>query len=132
MLKLKESLRLFLKRISVIDALRRGSQRGQAAIEIAFFMPFFILLLLYIFNAFLSIHSAHIGQKYAAMNLGQRMRHRSKYIVDYVAGQVVQKQFLAVEYQSETGGAPRRRIADAGGQISINTNIGICREPRCQ
>ncbi len=128
MLRSQKNVRKFLQCLKRV----RGREKGQAAIEIAFFLPFLIFLLFYVFNAFVAIHSAHIGQKYAAMNLGQRMRHRSKYIVDYVAGQVASKQFLAVEYQSENGGPPRRRIADAGGQISINTNIGICREPRCQ
>jgi Flp pilus assembly protein TadG len=105
------------------------SNKGQAAIEMALSMPFLIWLLYYTINAFYSIHTSHVAQKYAAMNVWQRVNNRSKFIVDDVARQVVPRSFIAVRYTDEEGNIPRRKILVGPNQV--NNIVGICREPDC-
>jgi hypothetical protein len=107
-----------------------SNQKGQAAIELALSLPFLIWLIFYTINAFYSIHTAHVGQKYAAMSLYDRISHRAKFVVDDREGRLHGKEFMAVQYQDAEGGVPKRKILT--GPIEINTVIGICREPGCR
>ena len=105
------------------------NQRGQAAIEMALSLPFLIWLLYYTINGFYSIHTAHVAQKYAAMNLWQRVNNRSKFVMDDVAGQLHNREFMGVRYTEPDGTLPRRKIIT--GPVPIFNIIGICREPGC-
>jgi hypothetical protein len=105
-------------------------QKGQAAIEMALSLPFVIWLIYYTINAFYSIHTAHVAQKYAAMGLYTRLDNRAKFVVDDVADQLVPVDYMAVQYLDDQGGPPRRKIIK--GPTQINSIIGICREPGCQ
>lgn len=103
---------------------------GQAAIELALALPFLIWLIFYTINAFHSMHTAHVGQKYAAMSLYDRMANRAKFIVDDRANRLHGKEFMAVQYTDPDGRAPQRKILR--GPATINSVIGICREPACR
>ncbi len=106
------------------------NRRGQAVIEMAISLPFIIWLLFYTINAYFSVHTAQIGQKYAAMGTFQRIDNRANFVVDGVSNSLSQRKFTAVQYQSADGaGQPQRKIIR--GPITIRTVIGVCREPRC-
>jgi Flp pilus assembly protein TadG len=106
--------------------------RGQAAIEAALALPMLIYLLYYTLNAFQAIHTSHTGQKYAAMNLYQRLDNRSKFAVDDIAQQAFTKTFMAVQYTNVDQTLPGRRILlEHQGAIRLNNVVGICREPMC-
>jgi hypothetical protein len=115
-----------------VDLKRNGKNRsGQATIEMAMALPIIITLIFYTINAYYSVHTAHVGQRYAAMNLYQRLNHRSKFVMDDLPGQeqLHNKTFMAVQYGDQEGNAPTRKILL--GPIQINTTVGICREPGC-
>ena len=105
------------------------SERGQAVIEMAMAMPFLIWLMYYTINAFYMIHSSHVAQKYAAMNMYQRLDNRSKFSVDDVAGRPFSREFIAVQYMDPDGKIPQRKILI--GPNKVNNVVGICREPGC-
>lgn len=105
------------------------NNQGQAAIEMALSMPLLIWLTYYTINAFFSIHTNHVAQKYAAMNMYERMNNRSKFVVDDVANTIVNKSFIAVQYTEPEGGIPLRKIII--GPVRIDNSAGICREPDC-
>jgi len=109
------------------------NSKGQAVVEMALSLPFLIWLIYYTINAYYSMRTAHVGQKYAALNLYQRADYRAKFLVDKVsdpAGRLATRNFLAVQYQNFDGrNTPKRKIVK--GPISIETTVGICREPRC-
>jgi len=108
------------------------SRNGQAAIETGLALPFFIFLLYYTINAFHAMHTAHVGQKYAAMNMYQRLGNRAQFAVDDLEQRVVTKQFIAVQYTTPDGGVPQRRILlDPVVPTRILNVVGICREPEC-
>jgi hypothetical protein len=65
-----------------VKSKRKMHENGQAAIEMALSLPFVVFLLYYTINAFYTIHTAHVGQKNAAMNLYQRLNHRAQFAVD--------------------------------------------------
>lgn len=109
---------------------RKRHSRGQAVVEMALSLPFLIWLIYYTLNAFYTIHSSHIAQKYAAMSLYQRLNNRSKIVVDDVANTVVEREFIAVQYvEPDTNRPPQRKIIT--GPNPVNNIVGICREPRC-
>ncbi len=110
-------------------AKKRTGQRGQATIEMAMCLPIIITLIFYTINSYYSIHTAHVGQRYAAMNMYQRLNNRSKFVVDDVANLPTGKNFIAVKYGDRERNAPKRKILL--GPIDINTTVGICREPGC-
>jgi hypothetical protein len=115
-----------------VKSKRKMHKNGQAAIEMALSLPFVVFLLYYTINAFYTIHTAHVGQKNAAMNLYQRLNHRAQFAVDDLEGRVFNKTFMAVQYQNEDGSLPKRRILLSPAQPpEINTTVGICREPAC-
>lgn len=109
------------------------NRKGQATIEMAMSLPIIITLIFYTINAYYSVHTAHVGQRYAAMNLYQRLNNRSKFVMDDIGdggqAQLHNKNFMAVQYGDTGGEAPRRKILL--GPIQINTTVGICREPGC-
>jgi len=89
------------------------------------------LLIAYTLNSYLMMHTAHVGQKYAVMNLLTRVNSRAQLVVDDVDGgnSEVTKGFMAVQ-AVEDDRAPRRRIILTDRDIvSI---MGICREPSRQ
>jgi hypothetical protein len=104
----------------------RKTQSGQAAIEMALALPFLIWLLFYTFNAFHLLHTAHVAQKYAAMSLYDRIANRAKFVIDEREG-LHNREFMAVRYTDENGRPPVRKILV--GPATINTIVGICREP---
>ena len=105
------------------------NSRGQAVIEMALSLPFLIWLLYYTINGFYSIHTAHVAQKYAAMNLWQRVNNRSKFVMDDVSKQLHNREFMGVRYTEPDGTLPRRKIIR--GPVPIFNVVGICREPGC-
>jgi len=109
---------------------KRHNAKGQATIELALALPFLIWLIFYTLNAFHSMHTAHVAQKYAAMSLYDRVGNRAKFVVDDREGQLHGKEFMAVQYLSENGNLPERKILF--GPIRINAVVGICREPACR
>lgn len=108
-------------------------RRGQAVIELALTLPFLIWLIYYTINAFYSVHTAHIGNKYAAMNLYQRLNNRAQFVMDDYdskpTGRLHNSNSMAVQYLDKDGQAPRRKILI--GPIQLDTVVGICREPGC-
>jgi len=113
----------------MLVAKEHKKQRGQAAIEMALTLPFLIWLLYYTINGFYAMHTAHVAQKYAAMNLWQRVDNRAKYVMDDVANVLHNREYMAVEYTEPGGTLPRRRIVR--GPVSIFNIVGLCREPGC-
>lgn len=105
------------------------NRRGQAAIEMALSLPFLIWLTYYTINAFYSIHSNHVAQKYAAMGLYQRLNNRAQFAVDDVANTTFTRAFMAVRYTNAEGDVPLRKILI--GPSRVNNIVGICREPDC-
>jgi len=104
--------------------------QGQAVVEMAISLPFIIWLLYYTINAYYSMRTAQVGQKYAAMNLHQRTDYRAIFVVDNIEKRLVPRRFIAVQYQGQDErNTPKRKIVR--GPISIETTIGICREPGC-
>lgn len=112
----------------------RKKNKGQAAVEVALSLPFLIWLLYYTINGFYTIHTAHTAQKYAAMNLWQRVNHRSKFVMDDFennrAGRLHNREFMGVRYTEPDGTLPRRKIIR--GPVPIFNIVGICREPGCK
>lgn len=107
------------------------NRKGQAVVEMAISLPFIIWLLYYTINSYYSMRTAHVGQKYAAMNLHQRLDYRANFVVDGVDRTLANRNFLAVQYQSQDErNTPKRKIVR--GPISIETTVGICREPGCR
>lgn len=100
---------------------------GQAAIELALALPFLIWLLFYTFNAFYLLHTSHVGQKYAAMSLYDRMANRAKFVTDETDKNLHNREFMAVQYTDTNGKPPVRKILV--GPAIINNVVGICREP---
>jgi hypothetical protein len=110
------------------SAATRG-QSGQATIELALALPFLIWLIFYTINAYHSLHTAHVGQKYAAMSLYERTANRAKIVVDDRENRLHGREFMAVQYIDAGGGAPKRKIVV--GPAEVNAVVGICREPGC-
>lgn len=106
------------------------NKRGQATIELALSLPFLIWLISYTFNAYYMLHTAHVGQKYAAMNLYKRLNNRAQFVMDDVDNDLHGKKFMAVKYVDGSGDSPRRRILFA--PKPIENTVGICREPGCR
>jgi hypothetical protein len=108
----------------------RASSKGQAVVELALALPILVLLIAYTLNAYLMMHTSHVGQRYAAMNLMARANHRAQLVFDDVDGREVSRGFMAAQALDEDGQAPRRRIVLNDREIvSI---MGICREPSRQ
>ncbi len=107
----------------------RTNRRGQATIELALSLPFLIWLIFYAINAFHTLHTSHVGQKYAAMSLYERTSNRAKMVVDDRENQVHGREFMAVQYMDANGGAPKRKILV--GPSDVNVVVGVCREPGC-
>ena len=107
---------------------------GQATIELAMTLPFIIWLIAYTFQAYYTIHTSHVAQKYAAMNLYQRVNNRAQFVMDDLAnngaGQLHNRNFMAVEYTEPDGKVPRRKIMF--GPMEMTNIMGICREPVCR
>src|SRR5688572_3400872 len=110
----------------VVDRKNKRSKRGQATIEMALSLPFLIWLLYYTINGFYTIHTAHVAQKYAAMNLWQRVDNRAKFVMDKLGG-LHNREFMAVRYTEPDGALPRRKINS--GPVTIFNIVGLCREP---
>lgn len=111
---------------------RRRCNTGQAAVEMAFALPFLIWLLYYTINAFHTIHTSHVAQRAAAMSLYQRLANRAKFEVDEVATTLHNKNFMAVRYTDPSGDAPKRKILlQTSNQPQAHNVIGICKEPSC-
>ena len=108
----------------------RNKQAGQTVVEMALSLPLIIWLLYYVINAFYSTHTAHIGQKYAAMWLWKRVDNRAKFVMDDVANKLHDKEYMAVQFTEEDGSLPRRRIVSQAG-TTLSEVAGICREPGC-
>ena len=87
-----------------------NNRKGQAAIETGFALSFLIWLLYYTVNAYHAMHTAHIGQKYSAMSLYQRLDNRAKFVIDGVEEQLHGQEFMGVQYTTPSGNVPRRRI----------------------
>ncbi len=107
----------------------RSLRRGQATIELALALPFLIWLIFYTINAFHSLHTAHVAQKYAAMSLYERTANRAKIVIDDRENRVHGREFMAVQYVDSSGREPQRKIVV--GPANINVIVGICREPGC-
>ena len=108
------------------------NKKGQAAIETALALPFLIFLLYWTLNAFHSIHTSHVAQKYAAMNMYQRLDNRAQFVVDGVEDRQIDKGFLAVQFTDDQGNLPQRRILlGRGFNVQVNSIVGVCREPGC-
>lgn len=107
----------------------KRTEKGQATIELALALPFLIWLIFYALNAFHTLHTSHIGQKYAAMALYERTSNRAKFVIDDRDNRVHGREFMAVQYVDTNGAAPRRKILV--GPSQVNTVVGICREPGC-
>lgn len=109
---------------------RRVKTRGQATIELALTLPFLIWLIAYTFEAYHSIHTSHVAQRYAAMNVWKRLDNRAQFVKDDVDNQPVSRNFFAVQYTDTDGKVPRRRIMF--GPMEMDNIMGVCREPGCQ
>jgi hypothetical protein len=107
----------------------KRNTRGQATIELALALPFLIWLIFYTINAFHTLHTSHVGQKYAAMSLYERISNRAKIVVDDRDNRLHNREFMAVEYVDSSGRRPRRKILV--GPSEVNSVVGICREPAC-
>jgi hypothetical protein len=105
-------------------------KKGQATIEMALSLPFIIWLTYYMINGFYSVHTAHIGQKYAAMGMYGRLNNRAQFSVDDVSDARTTRAFIAVQYTDMEGRAPLRKILV--GPSAIRTVVGVCREPSCR
>ena len=113
------------------QSVKKRRSSGQATIELALSLPFLIWLIAYTFNAYYMMHTSHVGQKYAAMNLYKRLNNRAQFVMDDVDGGAPHnKQFMAVRYVDGSGDIPKRRIMFAPREI--DNIVGICREPGCQ
>lgn len=109
----------------------RGKRaKGQATIELALVLPFIIWLMFYTFNAFYTIHTGHVFERYAAMNLWMAVDNRAQFVMDDVRNQLHNKSFMAIQFMGINGDLPRRKIIS--GPIQINSVVGVCREPGCQ
>jgi hypothetical protein len=109
---------------------RRRHRKGQATIELALSLPFLIWLIFYALNAFHTLHTSHMGQKYAAMSLYERTANRAKIMIDDRENQLHGRAFMAVQYLDANGAPPKRKILI--GPSTVNSVVGICREPACQ
>lgn len=109
--------------------LKTKKNRGQATIELALSLPFLIWLIFYTLNAFHTLHTSHMGQKYAAMSLYERTANRAKFVVDDRENRLHGREFMAVQYMDTSGRAPQRKILV--GPSEVNSIVGICREPGC-
>lgn len=116
-----------IRRVMRRNALGKG---GQATIEMALTLPFLIWLISYTFNAYYMMHSAHVGQKYAAMHLYKRLNHRAQFVMDDVDNALHGKKFMAVQYVDESGELPKRRIMFAPREM--DNVVGLCREADCR
>lgn len=103
--------------------------RGQAVIELALTLPFLIWLIYYTINSFYTIHTSHIGNKYAAMQMYQRLNNRAQFVMDDKDNRLHNSNQMAVQYLDKNSEAPRRKILI--GPIQIDNIVGICREPGC-
>ena len=108
----------------------RASSKGQAVVELALALPILVLLIAYTLNAYLMMHTSHVGQRYAGMNLMARTNHRAQLVFDDVEGREVTRGFMAVQALDDDGQAPRRRIVL--NDRDIVSIMGICREPSRQ
>lgn len=109
--------------------MKKCNRKGQATIELALSLPFLIWLTYYTLNAYYTMHTAHVSQQYAAMNLNERMNHRSKLVADDFDKKPVTKDFMAVRFTDGENNSPVRKIIS--GRIEIKTKVGICKEPGC-
>lgn len=107
----------------------RIGSNGQATIETALALPFLIWLIFYTLNAFHTIHTSHVAQRFAAMNLAQRMQNRAKFIMDDKDNQLHNRGFMAVRYMDPEGKPVVRKILF--GPTQIISIVGVCREPGC-
>lgn len=113
----------------VLQTKKRHAQKGQATIELALSLPFLIWLIFYTINAFHTLHTSHVGQRYAAMSLYERTANRAKIVVDDRENRLHNREFMAVQYMDKNGGKPKRKILV--GPSDVNAVVGICREPAC-
>lgn len=105
-------------------------RKGQAVVELAFALPVMVLLIAYTLNAYLMMHTTHVSQRYAVMNVLARANHRAQLVFDDVDRSEVTRGFIAVKALDDDGQAPRRRIVLNDRElVSI---VGICREPSRQ
>jgi len=109
--------------------LKQSKNKGQATIELALSLPFLIWLIFYTINSFHTLHTSHVGQKYAAMSLYERTANRAKFVVDDRDNRIHNREFMAVQYTDTSGRSPKRKILS--GPSEVNTIVGICREPGC-
>jgi Flp pilus assembly protein TadG len=103
--------------------------RGQAVIELALSLPFLILLIFFTFNSFHMLHTSHVAQRYAAMNVYQRIQNRTQFVFDDVANQEITRGFAAAQYMESDGNPPQRKIVR--NLQKIQAAFGICRETGC-
>lgn len=115
--------------ITGIDMKLLKNKKGQATIELALSLPFIIWLMYYTLNAYYTMHTAHVAQQYTAMNLNERLNHRSKLVADDFSNRAVTKDFMAVQYTDGENDVPKRKIVS--GTIDIKARVGICKEPGC-
>jgi hypothetical protein len=107
-----------------------ANRKGQAVVELAFALPIMVLLIAYMLNAYLMMHTTHVSQRYAGMNVLARTNHRAQLVFDDVDRTEVTRGFMAVQALDDDGQAPRRRIILNDRElVSI---VGICREPSRQ
>lgn len=124
------------RRVSVQRKSRRFAlgKAGQATIEMALTLPFLIWLISYTFNAYYMMHTAHVGQKYAAMHLYKRLNNRAQFVMDDGNGpgesSLHGKKFMAMQFVDESGELPKRRIMFA--PRTIDNVVGLCREADCR
>lgn len=112
----------------------RKKQKGQAVIEMALALPWIIWLFFYTINAYQQIKTHHVAQKYAAMNMYQRLRNQAKFNTDRLntTGEAHGQTFMAVQYMdAASGDVPKRKIIF--GPTDVVNIVGTCLEPvgRC-
>lgn len=107
----------------------KKNKKGQATIELALALPMLIWLIFYTINSYHTMHTSHVGQKYAAMSLYERTANRAKIVVDDRDNRLHGREFMAVQYTDSNGRSPKRKILS--GPSEVNTIVGICREPGC-
>lgn len=124
---------IFLSRLPIRQRTQGAGIRGQAVVELAFALPVLVLLIAYTLNSYLMMHTSHVGQRYAAMNVLARANHRAQLVFDDVDRTEVTSGFIGVQALDEDQAPPKRRIIL--NDKDIVSIMGICREPsraRCR